>query len=191
MGSATFGGYILAGGSSSRMGFDKAFLPIDGTPLLVRVASALQHSEAVTVVGGDEHRIRRLGFSWIPDDRPGLGPLGGVHTAVTHCPFEVAAIFSCDLPAITTTATEHLLAHRGDAGCCVPFVAGRAQWHAGAWSVADTRRACSLVSSGSIHAMAKHLRLSLLVDTRDEWYSDLDTPADVAARSTMPREHSA
>lgn len=191
MGRVAFGGYILAGGSSSRMGVDKAFLRIDGKPLLVRVASALQQSEAITVVGGDQQRVRDLGLSWIPDDRPGLGPLGGIHTAVNHCSFSVAVIFSCDLPAITATATEHLLDHRGDAGCCVPVVAGRTQWHAGAWSVGETRSACSLVPSGSIFAMARRLRPSLLLDTYDDWYRDLDTPADVAARTTMPRSHSA
>jgi len=191
MGRVAFGGYILAGGSSSRMGVDKAFLPVDGTPLLVRVASALQHAEVVTVVGGDEHRVRDLGFSWIPDDLPGLGPLGGIHTAVNHCSFPIAVIYSCDLPAITTTATEHLLDHRGGAGCCVPVVAGRTQWHAGAWSVGETRAACSLVPSGSIYAMARHLRRTLVLDTRDEWYVDVDTPADVAARPSMSSDHSA
>ena len=41
---ANFGGAVLAGGQSKRMGFDKALLEIDGEPLIGRVVRAFNEA---------------------------------------------------------------------------------------------------------------------------------------------------
>lgn len=52
-----FHSLILAGGRSSRMGTDKAMLPIDGEPLLARLAGQLLAlSESVTIAAGSSER---------------------------------------------------------------------------------------------------------------------------------------
>ncbi|RIX50978.1 molybdenum cofactor guanylyltransferase [Paenibacillus nanensis] len=52
-----FHSLILAGGRSSRMGTDKAMLPIDGEPLLARLAGQLLAlSESVTIAAGSSAR---------------------------------------------------------------------------------------------------------------------------------------
>ena len=73
------GGAVLAGGSSRRMGRDKAFLKVDGTPLVSSVAGVLDAvvDAGVVVVGGDVDGIRNLGLRNVPDLHPGHGPLGG------------------------------------------------------------------------------------------------------------------
>jgi len=71
-----FEGVVLCGGESSRMGRDKALLPIDGVPMAVRVASALHAAGATTVraIGGDEEGLVRAGLVVEPDRAPGGGP---------------------------------------------------------------------------------------------------------------------
>jgi molybdopterin-guanine dinucleotide biosynthesis protein A len=66
------------------MGRDKAFVVVDGEPMVVRVARALRGAGAdeVVAVGGDEARLSALGLAHLPDDHPGEGPLGGVLTAL-------------------------------------------------------------------------------------------------------------
>ena len=51
-----FAGAVLTGGRSSRMGRDKATLPVDGVPMAARVADALRRAgaEPVLAVGGDQ-----------------------------------------------------------------------------------------------------------------------------------------
>ncbi|TML12241.1 MAG: hypothetical protein E6G39_12150 [Actinobacteria bacterium] len=78
-------GAVLAGGSSSRMGRDKALIEVAGEPLVQRVARALTAAgaERVVVIGGDRRRIEALGLEVVADRFPGEGPLGGVLTAMS------------------------------------------------------------------------------------------------------------
>ena len=111
--------FILAGGSSSRMGADKALLQLDGQPLLLRAARLLDLLVASVTVIGDPARYASLGLAVVPDDVPGLGPLGGIATAlrISRTPWNLAV--GCDLPYLTAAWIESLisraLASRADA----------------------------------------------------------------------------
>ena len=74
-----FAGAVLTGGRSSRMGRDKATLPVDGVPMAARVADALRRAgaEPVLAVGGDQAALEALGLTWVADRHPGEGPSGG------------------------------------------------------------------------------------------------------------------
>jgi len=77
--------YILAGGKSSRFGADKARHEIDGVPLIRRVAESLRPvASEVTVVANRAGEYQDLGMRTIADIEQGLGPLGGVLTALEH-----------------------------------------------------------------------------------------------------------
>lgn len=62
-------GVVLAGGASSRMGVDKAFVDVDGLPMISRVVAALRAGgcEPITVLGGDVARLATIGLSARPD----------------------------------------------------------------------------------------------------------------------------
>ena len=71
-------GYLLAGGQSSRMGADKALLPLCGRTLLDRAAASLAAvCDDVTVVGRPHPTLRH-----IPDSATEIGPVGGVTAAL-------------------------------------------------------------------------------------------------------------
>lgn len=74
-------GAILAGGQARRFGSDKAQALFEGARLIDRVAAALAtQCDAVVVCGREEP-----GFTCIPDwPEPGLGPLGGLASALRH-----------------------------------------------------------------------------------------------------------
>ena len=80
-------GIILAGGRSTRMGRDKALLPLpDGTNTtfvehLVTLLAA-QCSEVVLVVRSDEQATfyKHLVISIVTDETPDVGPLMGLYT---------------------------------------------------------------------------------------------------------------
>ena len=93
---------IFAGGQSRRMGQDKARLEIGGMPLLERIAAcALSAGLPVLVVGRSrpgDWDLENVAFA--EDDRPGCGPLGGLHTALSRISAPVLAI-ACDMPRLT------------------------------------------------------------------------------------------
>jgi len=94
-------GVILTGGASTRMGRDKALLPIAGIPMAIRVAGALTTAGAddVTCVGGDLDGLRACGLDAIADDWPGEGPVAGLLTGIAHARHDVAVVTACDLVA--------------------------------------------------------------------------------------------
>jgi molybdopterin-guanine dinucleotide biosynthesis protein A len=97
---------IMAGGRSRRMGRDKAELELDGQTLLDRmIDQALQVSETVAVVG---RRGERDDVVWMEDDEPGLGPLGGLKTALVHLQQPVLLV-ACDMPRVDADALCWLL----------------------------------------------------------------------------------
>jgi molybdopterin-guanine dinucleotide biosynthesis protein A len=89
--------YILAGGKSARFGRDKARVEIDGRPLLIHVARSLEAAASGIIVIADRPgKYRDLGFETIADRRPGLGPLGGLQAALSHCREGWLLCASCD-----------------------------------------------------------------------------------------------
>ena len=84
----------------------RAFL---GRPLIVRVVERLQQSDCLLVTNTPD-AYRFLGLPMIGDDLPGLGPLGGLQAAMTHCTTPLLAAVACDMPfvnvALLTQARE-------------------------------------------------------------------------------------
>jgi molybdopterin-guanine dinucleotide biosynthesis protein A len=76
--------YILAGGGSERFGSDKARITLEGEPLLVHAARGLAPAAAteVTVVADRAGKYEDLGYRTVADLVPGLGPVGGLQTAL-------------------------------------------------------------------------------------------------------------
>ena len=73
--------FVLAGGKSTRMRADKAFVSLDGRTLLAR---ALDIARCVTQdvrIVGDPHKFATFGPT-VEDVFPNCGPLGGIHAAL-------------------------------------------------------------------------------------------------------------
>jgi molybdopterin-guanine dinucleotide biosynthesis protein A len=119
-------GFVLAGGSSSRMGRDKALLPLGGRTLLEHVAAQVRAAAGSVTVVGPPERYGRLGLTVVPDVIAGCGPLGGILTALTRSPAEWNLIVACDLPGVTTARLRNLLgaAEQTEADCLMPVGAG-------------------------------------------------------------------
>jgi molybdopterin-guanine dinucleotide biosynthesis protein A len=118
-------GFIQAGGRSSRMRLDKAWLEIDGVPMIERAVAAAKPAAGslgiiVNAANPQVERYERLAESCdarlIFDLHERLGPLGGIHTALAHCGAgESALILACDLPFITTEFLSFLCnVHQGE-----------------------------------------------------------------------------
>jgi molybdopterin-guanine dinucleotide biosynthesis protein A len=115
-------GFVLVGGRSSRMGRDKALLEWHGAPLVEHVAQAVRQAAGSVVLIGDPSRYGGLGYEVRADDSSGLGPAGGVATALRLGRAEWNLIVACDMPKISTEALRLLLerAETSQANCIVP-----------------------------------------------------------------------
>ncbi|MEK6650851.1 MAG: molybdenum cofactor guanylyltransferase [Bacteroidota bacterium] len=114
-------GFILSGGSSSRMGTPKGSLLVGGAPIIARVARVLSGILArISVVTDRPEEVDFLGLPTIPDIRKGCGPMGGLHAAllVAHTPSVM--LISCDLPFVSDRLLLILLERHGRAPATVP-----------------------------------------------------------------------
>ncbi len=120
--------FALAGGKSTRMGADKAFLDLAGRPVIAH-AAALAASVAPQVrIVGDPAKFAAFG-DVVPDIFAARGPLGGIHAALLASQTDCNLIMGVDLPFVEPGFLAFLIAQ---ASAChaivtVPFAAGHFQ----------------------------------------------------------------
>ena len=110
-------GAVLCGGKSLRMGRDKAGVLFDGEPLVLRAARRLSEifPEVLVVGGGGDDRrgLEALpGVRLLADEVPGLGPLGGIATALGAASHAWVFVAACDMPFVTDNQTDEGLIAR-------------------------------------------------------------------------------
>ncbi|AOY01263.1 molybdenum cofactor guanylyltransferase MobA [Jeongeupia sp. USM3] len=109
---------VLAGGEGRRMGGrDKGLLPLAGRPLVEWVLAALaaqtRPPDWVTISANRNlDAYRRYNVPVLSDAPPrGLGPLGGIHTALAATDADALLVLPCDVPVLP----DDLVARLADA----------------------------------------------------------------------------
>jgi molybdenum cofactor guanylyltransferase len=100
--------FVLAGGKSTRMGTDKAFVVLQGRKLLER---ALQLARSVTnrvSIVGDPAKFAGFG-PVVQDIFPGCGPLGGIHAALRGSETDLNLILAVDVPFVSASLLRYLV----------------------------------------------------------------------------------
>jgi molybdopterin-guanine dinucleotide biosynthesis protein A len=106
--------FVLAGGKSSRMGSDKAFLKFGGQTLLQRAISvAATVSDRVLIVG-DPEKFAQYGAT-VKDLFAGCGPLGGIHAALVSSNADLNLVLAVDMPFVSSGLLAFLFASAEDA----------------------------------------------------------------------------
>jgi molybdenum cofactor guanylyltransferase len=121
--------FILAGGKSSRMGRDKAFIEFEGRTLLVRALElARSISPSVSIVGSRE---KFCAYAPVVEDIVrDRGPLGGIHAALRASQTDLNLMLAVDMPLVTQAFLRYLITaakQASDAVVVVPCPGGRLQ----------------------------------------------------------------
>jgi molybdopterin-guanine dinucleotide biosynthesis protein A len=119
--------FILAGGKSTRMGADKAFLPLDGRTLLARALDlARSATHDVRIVGEAE---KFAVFAPVVEDVfPGCGPLGGIHAALRASQAELNLILAVDMPFVPPALLPFLITRARSSGAAVTVARAAGGW---------------------------------------------------------------
>ena len=100
--------FVLAGGQSSRMGVDKAFLELDGKPLVRRMLELARAVTPVTRIIGNVEKFRAYA-EVVDDEFSGCGPLAGIHAALQVSEEELNLILAVDMPFVTAELLQYLV----------------------------------------------------------------------------------
>ncbi|MFZ5945388.1 MAG: molybdenum cofactor guanylyltransferase [Bacillota bacterium] len=102
---------VLAGGKSSRMGKDKAFLQFsNGTMPEIIVKKAKEYGfKEILLVTNTKERVVLEDATIIEDYYKGMGPLAGIHAGLINSFFEFNFVIPCDMPFISFNLVEEML----------------------------------------------------------------------------------
>jgi molybdopterin-guanine dinucleotide biosynthesis protein A len=100
--------FILAGGKSTRMGTDKAFVEYEGRTLLARALDlARSVSDDVRIVGSTQTFAP---FAPVVEDVfCDCGPLGGIHAALQASQTELNLMLAVDTPYVSWAFLQYLI----------------------------------------------------------------------------------
>lgn len=114
-------GVILSGGRSLRMGEDKAFIEIEGMPIVQRICRLfLLLFQEVIIITSRKERYLQFGVKVYEDIIPDLGALGGLYTAITSASFSYSFVVACDMPFLRRNVIEYLIQKRDDYDVIIP-----------------------------------------------------------------------
>ena len=128
--STELSGLVLCGGSSARMGRDKALLERDGRRWIERSVTLLDLvCEEVLLACGSEPRYEDLGRDLVLDPESDMGPLAGLSAGLAAAKSERVLALAVDMQTLDKPVLEHLIeqAETHDADVALYEVDGRPQ----------------------------------------------------------------
>lgn len=182
-------GILLAGGKSSRMKRNKAFLELDGRPLVERSLEVLKATFAEVIISSNEPELyETYKVTVVPDAVQGRGPLAGLAAGLRAASWDVAFFVACDMPFIQPQPVRYLwqwaetydvVVPVGAFGChplhayyhqrCLPAI--EKNLNAGRYKIIDFYSQCSIkyVDEKELAGFGDITKILLNVNTPEEW----------------------
>jgi molybdopterin-guanine dinucleotide biosynthesis protein A len=92
------------------MGTDKALIPLNGKPMIARVAEVMRSVLAEVCISANQTEpYGFLDLPIYPDLHPSSGPLGGLHSAFAHTRSEEIFLIGCDMPFVSRELIEYIV----------------------------------------------------------------------------------
>jgi molybdopterin-guanine dinucleotide biosynthesis protein A len=100
---------ILAGGKSSRMGYDKQLLKLNGRLVIEAQINMLSKLFQEVVVVTNRPELYKDCCVTASDILENFGPLGGIHAGLIKANNKLCYIIACDMPNINEAYIKHIL----------------------------------------------------------------------------------
>ncbi len=103
-------GLVLAGGKSSRFGSNKALREYEHQSFIQRALHLLKPHTKEQFISGYNVAYEELHINMFPDIVAGIGPLGGVYTALQMIETPWMLVLPCDMPFISEQLISYMIA---------------------------------------------------------------------------------
>ena len=175
-------GIILAGGGSTRMGFDKAMLDYGNGPIVRALIGQLTPWCAEVLVVSSRHAESQFGEARIvPDEREGIGPLMGILSGLEASSSDCCFIIGCDIPDVNIEALlllydavqgADIAALSVAEGCMEPLYA--------VYRRAVRMEARKLLDAGErkVQALLQSCNTATVTMQDSGWFTNVNTPRD-------------
>ena len=186
---------IMAGGRSTRMGQDKAWIELDGEPLITRVADVLALVADEVIVVANDPRYESLGLRVVRDRYPEGGALGGIATGVGAATHDTVLVAACDMPFLDAAVWRVLLAHGGEADVVIPRIGGEYETLHALYTKACLPHMARSLAENRLRVISFFDRVRVLavdepelraVDATLRAFTNVNTPEELASALGLP-----
>jgi molybdopterin-guanine dinucleotide biosynthesis protein A len=115
-------GIILAGGKNSRMGVNKAFLPVDGIRLIEKTLNIYRQifNEIIIVTNDPLAYIEFADAAIVTDIYKDKGPAGAIFTGLFYAKNSYTFVSACDMPYLNKDFILYMIDQKGRYDIIVP-----------------------------------------------------------------------
>jgi molybdopterin-guanine dinucleotide biosynthesis protein A len=107
------------------MGTDKSLLLLNGIPIIQRIVECVSSLNLpVFMVANEPEKYAAYGLPIFPDAITGVGPLGGLFTALSHSTTDYTLCVACDMPFLNRELLAYLIGLADQVDAVVPLVNG-------------------------------------------------------------------
>lgn len=162
---------VLAGGKSSRMGFDKQLMTINNRRIIENNILKLKTLfEDIIVVSNNPGYYNLKDIRVYPDIIEGFGPLSGIYTGLTNAFSRYVYFLACDMPVVNTAYISYLMQclSKGINEACVARRGNRIEPFNAFYSISTAKTVKEQFSEGNLSIKSFVLKLNCLyIDEKD------------------------
>jgi molybdopterin-guanine dinucleotide biosynthesis protein A len=115
-------GIVLAGGKSSRMGYDKGLALVGGKKIIEIVIATLKEVCNNIIIISNNTAYADLNLPVHKDIYPDKGPAGGIYTGLFHSSTQGNLVLACDMPFVSAALLSSILKNVGSKQIVVPII---------------------------------------------------------------------
>ena len=121
-------GVILAGGENTRMPVMKAFIKVDGKPVIEKNLILIQHLFKETfIVTNQPEKYSHLNTLLLGDIHNVRGPMTGITTSLLNSTAPWVFVSACDMPFISSKLILYMYEKKNGFDAVVPSIKGKAE----------------------------------------------------------------
>jgi molybdopterin-guanine dinucleotide biosynthesis protein A len=118
-------GIVLSGGENQRMGTDKAFLKIDGIPMIEHVLRVLKSIfDKIIIVTNTPQLYTAYDAMVVTDAYDKRGPLTGIYSGLLKTTDEYNFVVACDMPFLNAGLISYMMGLAAGFDIVVPRIGG-------------------------------------------------------------------
>lgn len=121
-------GVILAGGRSSRMSFNKAFARLTTETIIEILLKRFgAYFDETIIISNEPELYSELGVKVYTDIYSRLGPVAGIHSALTYARNDAVFLLGCDMPFVNCETIHYMLEKLNEHDSVVPQIRSHIQ----------------------------------------------------------------
>jgi molybdenum cofactor guanylyltransferase len=117
-------GIVICGGKSFRFGNDKGMSMLGNKPMIQYSIDSLKPVCSKIIISSNDPKYNDWGFKTVADVIGGIGPIGGIISALEISETEDNLIISCDMPFLNHELFKYIIENKNNALAATPVFNG-------------------------------------------------------------------